>query len=68
MRLQVGMHVKIIDDKIGFPKDAGKILKITAHDRDYYGKRAYILDNREGDIFLEEDFQYCIEYPNLKID
>lgn len=68
MRLQIGMHVKIIDDKIGFPEDAGKVLKITNHSRDFNGSRSYELDNREGDIFIEEDFEYCVEYPNLKID
>lgn len=68
MRLQIGMHVKIIDDKIGFPKDAGKILKITNHSKYFNGFRSYELDNREGDIFLEEDFQYCVEYPTLPID
>lgn len=68
MRLQIGMHVKIIDDKVGFPKDAGKILKITKHQKDYDNKRAYELDNRHSDIFIEEDFEYCVEYPDLKID
>jgi len=68
MKLQIGMHVKIIDDKIGFPKDAGKILKITNHSPDYNGYKSYELDNREGDIFLIEDFECCVEYPHLKIE
>jgi hypothetical protein len=68
MKLQIGMHVKIIDDKVGFPIDYGKILKITNHLKEYKGKRAFELDNRKGDIFLAEDFEYCIEYPDLKIE
>lgn len=65
--LQIGMHVKIIDDKIGFPMDNGKTLKITNNSKPYNGKRSFELDNREGDIFLIEDFEYCIEYPDLQM-
>ncbi len=65
--LQIGMHVKIIEDKIGFPMDSGKILKITNDSRPYNGKRSFELNNREGDIFLIEDFEYCVEYPNLQL-
>lgn len=65
--LQVGMHVKIIDDKIGFPMDSGKTLKITNNSRPYNDKRSFELNNREGDIFLIEDFEYCIEYPDLQL-
>lgn len=65
--LQIGMHVKIIDDKIGFPMDSGKILKITNNSRPYNSKRSFELNNREGDIFLIEDFEYCVEYPDLKL-
>ena len=65
--LQIGMHVKIIDDKIGFPMDSGKILKITNNSRPYNGKRSFELNNREGDIFLIEDFEYCVEYPDLQL-
>jgi hypothetical protein len=65
--LQIGMHVKIIDDKIGFPMDSGKVLKITNNSRPYNGKRSFELNNREGDIFLIEDFEYCVEYPDLQL-
>jgi hypothetical protein len=65
--LQIGMHVKIIEDKIGFPMDSGKILKITNNSRPYNGKRSFELNNREGDIFLIEDFEYCVEYPDLHV-
>lgn len=65
--LQIGMHVKIIDDKIGFPMDSGKILKITNNSRPYKGKRYFELNNREGDLFLIEDFEYCVEYPDLQL-
>jgi len=65
--LQIGMHVKIIDDKIGFPMDSGKILKITNNSIPYNGKRSFELNNREGDVFLIEDFEYCIEYPDLQL-
>ena len=63
--LQIGMHVKIIDDKIGFPMDYGKTLKITNHSREYRGKKSFELNNRQGDIFLIEDFEHCVEYPQL---
>lgn len=65
--LQIGMHVKIIDDKIGFPTSYAKTLKVTNYQKDFNGKKAFTLDNREDDIFLIEDFEYCIEYPDFKI-
>ena len=63
--LQAGMHVKIINDEKGFPMDSGKTLEITKNCVMYNGERSYELDNRKGDIFLLEDFEYCIEYPEL---
>lgn len=72
MRLQVGMHVKIVGDEKRYLDDAGKTKQITKHLRDfeYGGKsyRAYELDNEKNAIWIEEDFEYCIEYPHLKID
>ena len=65
--LQIGMDVKIINDKINFPCDAGKILKITNHLKEFQGTRAFELDNRKGDIFLIEDFEYCVNYPHLSM-
>lgn len=72
MRLQVGMHVKIVNNESRYKDDAGKIKEITKHLRDfeYRGKffRAYELNNEKDAIYVEEDFEYCVEYPHLKID
>lgn len=63
--LQVGMRVKIKDDKISFPRHYGHIKTITKRLKDYKGEKSFELDNEEGDIWIIEDFQYCIEYPSL---
>lgn len=65
--LQIGMEVKIIDNKIDFPEVAGKVLKITNNLKDYDNKRAFELNNRKGDIFLIEDFEFCVNYPHLEM-
>jgi len=69
IQLQVGMNVKIKEDKIGFPKDSGTIKTVTnIPDRLYLGlHKQFELDNRIGDIFLIEDFEYCVNYPNHKM-
>lgn len=67
MKLQIGMHVKIRSSK-SLGEDSGKTKKITANLPDYNGYRAYELDNEKNAIYLAEDFEYCIEYPNLPIE
>lgn len=72
MRLQLGMHVKIVDDEKRYGQDASKTKLITMHLRDFEYRdkkyRAYELDDEKDAIWVEEDFEYCIEYPDLKID
>ena len=48
-------------------EDAGKVLKITKNLKDFDNKRAFELDNRKGDIFLIEDFEFCVNYPHLEM-
>ena len=64
--LQIGMRVKIINNKADFPLYAGKIKTITADLAPYHGERAFCLDG-DGGIWLIEDFEYCVDYPNFKM-
>jgi len=67
MKLQVGMKVKIKDDK-GYLEDSGKIKTITADLPDFNNKRAFQLDNERGATWLIEDFSEFISYPHLTME
>lgn len=67
MKLQVGMHVKMKTNE-GYGKQSGEIKKITDYRPEYFFKNAYELDNETDAIYLAEDFEYCIEYPNQAIE
>lgn len=62
--LQIGMKVKIKDNPKDFLFDSGKEKTITKNLPNYNGNRAFGLDGDDG-IWLIEDFEYCINYPNL---
>lgn len=63
--LQIGMHVKIKENG-NHGEDCGKIKKITKDLPLFNGKRAFELDGSEyNGIWLIEDFEYCVNYPNL---
>lgn len=64
--LQVGMRVKIKNDTHNYPSNANKEKTITKDLPDFNGKRAFELDGGIG-IWLIEDFEYCVNYPNLKM-
>jgi hypothetical protein len=66
MKLQVGMNVVIIDDVENFVLDAGKTKLITKIDEPYgiVKEREFELDNDTNGIWLLEDFEYCVEYPD----
>jgi len=68
MILQVGMKVKIINDIENFKGDAGTIKTITADLPKFNNKRAFQLDNERGATWLIEDFEKCIDYPNLPME
>lgn len=67
MILQTGMHVLIKNDTKNFLFDAGKIKMITEILPDFEKSRAFALDNDTG-IWCIEDFDHCIEYPNLPME
>ena len=69
MKLQVGMQVKIKNDKENFPSNHGKIKTITSHLEPYgrLKKRAFGLDG-DDDIWLIEDFSEFVSYPNLTME
>ena len=68
MILQVGMRVKIIDDVKNFNEDAGTIKTITADLPKFNNKRAFQLDKERGSTWLIEDFEECVDYPNLPME
>lgn len=68
MKLQIGMHVLLNENIDDYGEDSGKIKEITSHLPDYNNQRAYELDNEKDSIYIASDFQYCVEYPNLKIE
>jgi len=61
--LQLGMHVKIINNSKYHIADAGKIKKVTSHLAIYEGKKTYGLDGDDG-LWIADDFEFCVEYPN----
>jgi hypothetical protein len=62
--LQIGMQVLIKNEK-GYLKDKNTVKTITADLPNYNGKRAFELDNDRGEIWQIEDFEKCVNYPNL---
>lgn len=67
MELQIGMRVKIIQDTKNHLYNAGKIKTITSI-LSYFGKsRAFGLDGDEG-IWCIEDFEKCIDYPDITME
>ena len=67
MKLQIGMKVLIKTDK-GYLEDSGKEKTITA-DLPYFNKqRAFQLDNERGATWIIDDFEKCVNYPNLPME
>jgi hypothetical protein len=62
--LQIGMQV-LIKNEEGYLKDKNTVKTITADLPNYNGKRAFQLDNNRGEIWQIEDFEKCVNYPNL---
>lgn len=67
MKLQVGMRVLIKNNKKDYQFDAGKVKKITKELPDFGRNRAFALDGDEG-IWCIEDFEKCMDYPNLPME
>ena len=67
MKLQIGMKVLIKNNVKNHLFDAGKVKTITSHLEPFGNKRAFGLDGDDG-IWLVEDFEKCINYPNLKME
>ena len=67
MKLQVGMRVLIKNDIPNYKGNAGRIKKITKHLPDFNNKRAFSLDNEQG-IWCIEDFEKCVDYPDLLME
>jgi len=63
--LQVGMHVKIKENS-DYGKDAGKIKEIKSDLPNYNDKRAFGLGSAD-EIWIIDDFEYCVEYPTLSM-
>jgi hypothetical protein len=64
--LQTGMKVKIKNDTKNYIFNAGKIKTITRILPDFGKNRAFALDWDDG-IWCIEDFEYCVNYPNLSM-
>lgn len=62
--LQVGMRVKVVDDKRNFPHYAGTVKTITKITSSPSYPRSFILDNDSGGIWIIKDFEYCVDYPD----
>ncbi len=62
--LQIGMQVKIKNIYNRHYLNAGKIKTITSDLPNFGSLRAFGLDGDDG-IWCIEDFEYCINYPNL---
>ena len=67
MKLQVGMRVKIKNNPMDFKDDAGKVKTITKELPNFDSQRAFGLDGDEG-IWCIEDFEKCVDYPDLKME
>lgn len=67
MKLQIGMRVKIKNRTADYKTNAGKVKTITNHLPDFNDKRAFELDGEEG-IWLVEDFDENVDYPNLPME
>ena len=64
--LQVGMKVKIKNNPKDFLFNAGKEKTITKDLPDFGKSRAFGLDGDDG-IWCIEDFEYCVNYPKLRM-
>jgi len=62
--LQVGMKVKIKNNPKEYHFDAGKEKTITKDLPNFGNQRAFCLDGDTG-IWCIEDFEYCVNYPEL---
>lgn len=62
--LQIGMKVKIKNQVKEYLFDAGKEKTITSDMPNFGNSRAFGLDGDNG-IWCIEDFEYCVNYPNL---
>lgn len=62
--LQIGMNVKIKNNPKDYLFHAGKEKTITKDLPNFGNCRAFALDDDNG-IWCIEDFEYCVNYPNL---
>lgn len=62
--LQVGMKVKVENLPRLYFLNAGKEKTITSELENFGSLRAFGLDGDDG-IWCIEDFEYCVDYPNL---
>lgn len=61
------MRVLIKNDKKNHLFDAGKVKKITKEMTNFGKLRAFALDGDEG-IWCIEDFEKCVDYPDLPME
>jgi hypothetical protein len=66
IHLQVGMKVKIKNYTNLFLFNAGKEKTITKELPNFGKSRAFCLDGDIG-IWCIEDFEYCVNYPNMNM-
>ena len=67
MKLQIGMRVLIKNDVKAYLLHAGKGKTITSLLPNFGKKRAFGLDGDDG-IWCIEDFERCIDYPDLRME
>lgn len=63
--LQQGMRVKIKNNTKDFMFNAGEIKTITKLLPDFGKNRAFELDNDSTGIWCIEDFDFCVDYPDM---
>ena len=73
MKLQIGMRVRIRDDKANFAGHAGTVKTITKELGEeikvcFDGERCFELDDSSSGIWLIEDFSECVDYPELPME
>ena len=61
MKLEIGMIVKLKEEYSG---TKGTITYICPYTK---GKRVFKLDYKDSE-WLAEDFEYCVDYPNLSME
>lgn len=67
VHLQIGMRVKIKKCETNYLFDSGKVKTITNELPKFGTHRAFSLDG-DGGIWCIEDFEYCVDYPDFKME